>query len=109
MASVADIVRQARSDAGLTQAELAERAATSQSAIARLESGGANPRLSTLEDVLAATGHELAIAASAENSGIDETQIAANLRLSPAERLDRFQSAHENTRKLVAAARTRKR
>ena len=107
MNSVATIVRQARSDAGLTQAELADRAGTTQSAIARLESGGANPRLSTLEDVLAATGHELTIAATPDNSGIDETQILANLSLSPAERLDRFQRAHENVRELVAATRSR--
>jgi transcriptional regulator with XRE-family HTH domain len=48
-----------RLDLGLTQSEVAERMGTSQSAVARLESGEADVRLSTLERYAAALSHEL--------------------------------------------------
>lgn len=46
----------ARDRAGLTQAELAERMQTTQSTIARLESGRALPSMRTLAKFAAATG-----------------------------------------------------
>ena len=51
----------ARARAGLSQAELAERMNTSQSAIARLESGRSRPSTRTLEKLAAATGSTLRI------------------------------------------------
>ena len=51
----------ARARANLTQAELAERMNTSQSAIARLESGRSRPSTRTLEKLAAATGSKLRI------------------------------------------------
>ena len=42
------LVHRLRTDAGLTQAELAERMGTTQSAIARTEDGGTRPTLSRL-------------------------------------------------------------
>jgi transcriptional regulator with XRE-family HTH domain len=44
---------------GLSQTEVAARMGTSQSAVARLESGEADVRLSTLERYAAAIGYEL--------------------------------------------------
>jgi predicted transcriptional regulator len=44
---------------GLSQTEVAARMGTSQSAVARLESGDADVRLSTLERYAAAIGYEL--------------------------------------------------
>lgn len=58
-------VIEARARAGLTQAELAERMGTSQSAVARLESGTARPSVATLEKLAAATGSRLRIALEA--------------------------------------------
>ena len=55
----------ARTRAGLSQAQLAERMATSQSAIARLESGRSRPSVRTLERLAAATGTKLRISLSA--------------------------------------------
>ncbi|WP_336981036.1 helix-turn-helix transcriptional regulator [Altererythrobacter fulvus] len=54
-------VVEARSRAGLTQEELAERMGTSRSAIARLESGTARPSVTTLEKLARATGSRLRI------------------------------------------------
>ena len=52
---------EARIKKGLTQAELARKIGTKQSAIARLESGRANPSVSFLERMASATGSELII------------------------------------------------
>ncbi len=52
---------QARIDAGLTQAELAERMSTTQSVVARLESGRVHPSTRTLERVAESTGTRLRI------------------------------------------------
>jgi ribosome-binding protein aMBF1 (putative translation factor) len=51
----------ARAHAGLTQEELAERMGTSQSAIARLESGRSRPSTTTLARLAAATGTKLRV------------------------------------------------
>ena len=48
-----------RVDLGLSQTEVAARMGTSQSAVARLESGEADVRLSTLERYAAALGQRL--------------------------------------------------
>ena len=61
MTDVAQLIRQARGRAGLTQAELAKRASTSQPALARYETGPTVPALSTLERLLAACGRRLQI------------------------------------------------
>jgi len=55
--------------AGLTQAALAERAGTSQSALARYETGAVVPALPTLERILAACGRTLVIEATPADSG----------------------------------------
>ena len=64
MASPRDLIREARSRAGLSQAQLAGRAKTSQSAIARYEAGYATPTLATLERILAASGDALVLEVS---------------------------------------------
>jgi len=60
--ALASALIEARSRAGLTQEELAKRMATSQSAIARLESGRTIPSGSTLKRFARATGTRLRIA-----------------------------------------------
>jgi transcriptional regulator with XRE-family HTH domain len=50
-----------REQAGLTQTELAERASTSQPAVARLEAGEASPTVATLQRLAAAAGFELSL------------------------------------------------
>lgn len=63
MAPIADTLRQARFDANLSQVDLAALAGTSQSALARYETGAALPTLPTLERLLAACGRRLEIQA----------------------------------------------
>ena len=53
---IARAVRKARTECGLTQAELAERMDTSQSYIARLENARVMPTIKTLFRVAKATG-----------------------------------------------------
>ena len=54
-------VAKARVRAGLSQAELAKRMKTTQSTIARLESGRTHPSTRTLTRLARATGHRLKI------------------------------------------------
>lgn len=53
----AALLRTARERSGLTQRALAERAGTSQSVVARIELGQTSPTITTLNRLLAATGH----------------------------------------------------
>lgn len=59
------LIRDARREAGLTQAQLAAHLGVSQSAIAKLERQGCNPTVATLDRVLRATGHRLQLIAPA--------------------------------------------
>jgi transcriptional regulator with XRE-family HTH domain len=63
-----ELVHRLRVEAGLTQAELAERMGTTQSAIARMEGGGTRPTLETLEKLAIAIGGELVVGVGAHLS-----------------------------------------
>jgi transcriptional regulator with XRE-family HTH domain len=101
----ARLIRRARLDAGLTQAELADRIGTSQAAVARLERPGANPRLATLARAVAATGKQLRLDVRRPTGGVDEAQIARQLRLTPAERAAAHDSAYAGSAELVRRSR----
>jgi ribosome-binding protein aMBF1 (putative translation factor) len=60
-AQIADQVTERRKELGLSQAELADLVATTQSAIARLESGGRPPRIDTLLRIADALDCELLV------------------------------------------------
>jgi transcriptional regulator with XRE-family HTH domain len=53
------LLREARARTGLTQRDLARRARTSQSVVARIEQGRSDPSTGTLTRLLAAAGFEL--------------------------------------------------
>ena len=89
----------------MTQAEVAGRLGTTQSAIARLESPGSNPTVGTLERVLEATGHRLVLAAASVERGVDDTMIADRLRMTPSERLKSFEDFSSDIRRLMLAGR----
>lgn len=56
------LLKQARSEAGLTQEEVARRLKTTKSAISRMENHASDIRLSTLEKFATAVGRQLSIA-----------------------------------------------
>ncbi|HUF51080.1 MAG TPA: helix-turn-helix transcriptional regulator [Longimicrobiales bacterium] len=99
----ARLVRQARLAAGLTQRELARRAQTSQSVVARVESGRVTPGSDTLERLLAAAGFELHVELVPlpvrDSHMLDDA--ARILRLTPEQRLLEV----ANVGRFVAAAR----
>ena len=105
MFSPGRLIRDARRAAGLTQHELATRLGTTQSAVARLESERGNPRIATLAKALAACGRELRIESAPQQSSIDESLVAAQLRLAPAERMRRFEASYAGARALALAGR----
>lgn len=55
------LILKARAATGLTQAQLAKKVGTSQSTVARWESGAQVPSVRTLMKVAKATGYELAV------------------------------------------------
>lgn len=60
-ASLGEELARIRTSAGLSQAELAERAGLKQSNVARIENGSSIPRVDTLQRILAPLGYHLAI------------------------------------------------
>lgn len=102
--TVAALLLTARREAGLTQRQLAERAGTSQAAVARYEKARVAPDVATLSRLLRACGFDLRMDLQ-PHDGHDEVLVAENLRCSPAQRATRNRRA---TRTLAAAARSRR-
>jgi transcriptional regulator with XRE-family HTH domain len=86
------LIREARLRAGLTQHQLAERAGTRQSAIARWESGRTRPPVETVAQLVRACGLELAVSLR-DGDPAERSLIERNLSLSPAQRLDQLRRA----------------
>ena len=97
------ILREARHRAGLTQRELADRAKTAQSVVARIEQGRSDPSTGTLSRLLAAAGFELRTdllpLPVADSHMLDD--VARILLLTPEERLLEVR----NVSRFTAAAR----
>lgn len=102
--SPAALIRSARLAAGLSQAQLAERLATTQSAVARLERPGANPRVATVDAALRAAGRRLALDSAPVVPAGDEDQLRVRLALTPAQRLAAFHASQRNLRRLKQRA-----
>jgi predicted nucleotidyltransferase/DNA-binding XRE family transcriptional regulator len=79
----ATLLRRARLSASLSQSDLARRAHVAQSVISAYESGRREPALNTLERLVAATGHRLAVDLEIDphvRSGLPDTPLARRLR-----------------------------
>jgi transcriptional regulator with XRE-family HTH domain len=81
------LIRRARTEAGLTQVQLARRLGVTQAALAHLERAGANPTIATLDRVLRAAGRGLELRLARPAATVDETLLREALRISPAERI----------------------
>lgn len=81
------LVREARKRHGLTQAQLAARARTSQAAISRIERDLVSPSMATLSQLLDLMGEELVLSAEPIDYGLDLTLLDETLARTPAQRL----------------------
>jgi transcriptional regulator with XRE-family HTH domain len=98
------VVRDARRRHGLTQAQLAARARTSQAAVSRIERGLVSPSVTMLARLLDLMGEELTLDARPIDYGIDKTLIRENLKRTPEERVDFMVSFSNFVRELESAA-----
>ena len=86
---IADLVKAARVQAGMTQRQLARKARTAQSVVGRIERNETSPSWTTLTRILAAAGFRLSLELERipklDPSELDD--IPRILRLTPEERL----------------------
>lgn len=86
-----DLIREARRREGLTQSALGRRLAVTQPSVARLEAAGDAVSVATLRRAVAALGCRLDLRVTPAPSSIDESLLVENLRLTPGERIARFE------------------
>lgn len=98
--STGGLIRQAREAEGLTQAALARRLGITQPSVARLEAAGDEVTVATLQRALNAMGRALVLEVVPRKSSVDETLLHETLRLTPDERLARFESWYRDMREL---------
>ncbi len=91
MQSASALLREMRREAGFSQRALAERAGTSQPAVARYERGVATPSLETLGRLARACGRRLRLSAETPPDPHDVELAEALLGLEPLERLHALQ------------------
>src|SRR5919201_5723859 len=85
----ADLIREARLRAGLTQAELSTRSGTQRSVIARWEQGTVSPTFDNMLEVIEACGFELPLMLVPRDASLDE-RLEKNRLLSPERRAQRL-------------------
>jgi transcriptional regulator with XRE-family HTH domain len=102
--SPGELLREARRRHGVTQAQLAARARTSQAAISRIERGLVSPSVTTLETLLDLLGEELILDARAIDYGHDRALMRENLKYSPEERIRRQAQWSRGMRSIQLAA-----
>jgi transcriptional regulator with XRE-family HTH domain len=83
------LIRATRERHGLTQAQLALRAGTSQNAVSRLERDEISPSLDTVGRLLAAMGEQLELGVRRIDVGVDADHLADAMAQTMSERLER--------------------
>ena len=100
----ADLLREARLRAGITQAELGRRVGRTQSQIARWERGDVKPSLETLRRLIRACGLELTLRLANYDDSY-RRDVAELLELTPEQRIDlmlRREAFNEELREATA-------
>lgn len=87
----ADLIREARLRAGLSQYELAVRSGRDRAVIGRWEQGAVSPSVETLIELLRACGFDLPLVLVPYDADRNE-RLADNLKLSPERRLEKLAS-----------------
>lgn len=90
MASIADFLKDARTSAGLSQRELARKARTAQSVVARIELGETSPTWDTLTRLVRASGHRF-VSSLERIPTVDRSvleDVPRILRMTPEQRLE---------------------
>src|SRR5215831_3460524 len=81
------LIRERRERLGLSQRELALRAATTQAAVSRIERGVVSPTFDTLRNLLLAMGEQPTIGARRLPTEWDSAHMTSTLERSPNDRL----------------------
>jgi hypothetical protein len=102
------LVKEARKRAGLTQAELAARVGTTQSAVARIESGAVNPSLDHLTRLVRAAGFDIDVRLVPYDDH-DLSMALRNRTLTPEQRLDNMLAVERFAAEMRRAGREAKR
>ncbi|HEX5309187.1 MAG TPA: helix-turn-helix domain-containing protein [Solirubrobacteraceae bacterium] len=82
-----DLIRERRRRLGLSQRQLALRAATAQAAVSRIERGLVSPTFDTLRKLLLVMGEELVLSSRRLEADWDADEMTDMLKRSPEERL----------------------
>jgi len=117
--AVASLLREARARAALSQRQLAGRAATAPSVVARIELGKTSPTFRTLERLVSAAGFDLVVELVARRSvdaiieayrrDIDRSLLRENLRKTPDERVKNLAALGRLAEEAHRAGRTARR
>jgi transcriptional regulator with XRE-family HTH domain len=84
-----ELLREVRTAYGISQAQLATRANTTQSAISRIESGKVSPSFDTLRELMRLLNADLILDVSARDTGVDPTLNERNFGFSSSARVER--------------------
>lgn len=105
MADPGRVIRERRLVHGLTQAQLALRAGTTQTALSRLERGELSPSFATVQRILFVLGETLDLRVTPLVGDHDSAHLADLLARSPAERLELAMSWNRLAGEVAAAGR----
>ncbi len=87
--SAGELLREVRTTYGISQADLAIRANTTQSAISRIEAGRVSPSFDTLRELMRMMSADLVFDVSARDAGVDLTLNERNFEFGSAVRVER--------------------
>ncbi len=103
------MIRSTRERHGLTQAQLALRAGTSQNAVSRIERDEISPSMDTVQRLFAAMGEQLELSVRRIDGDFDPDHLADAMAQTMSERLERSLAWNRFAGQLAGAARSSER